>query len=110
VPGKEMTRLLSWAMVVVFSFAIGMLCMSRLAVIAPEPVMWMEFRTGEIPVDVPVFSVYEDQGIVTLVSSMRPTYGPLLPFNVYGGPVPYECLDPPRGWVVLPAHLLEILR
>ncbi|MBU1081636.1 MAG: hypothetical protein KKB59_14230 [Spirochaetes bacterium] len=97
-------------------FTVGFVIAVFILSLSAEPtppanlVVQMEFRTGYPPLDMPALSVYEYEGVVTMVSSQRIDEERLLLFNVYGGSVPYDILTEPIGWTTLPANLLEILR
>jgi len=68
------------------------------------------YRLSQMPTEKPAFAIYEQGGIVTMVTAFRMNDGRILPHNVYGGLVPYDLLDEPIGWTELPEGLLEVLQ
>jgi len=68
------------------------------------------YRIARMPVEKPVLALYESGGIVTMVSSIRLDDGRILPWNVYGGPVPYDLMGEPIGWTEIPEGLIEVLK
>ena len=68
------------------------------------------YRLAQMPTEKPVFAIYEQGGIVTMVSAIRLDDDRILPWNVYGGPVPYDLMETPIGWTEIPEGLLEVMQ
>ena len=75
-------------------------------IVASSPV----YRLARMPVETPVLALYESGGIVTMVSAIRLDDDRILPWNVYGGPVPYDLMDTPIGWTEIPEGLMEVMK
>jgi len=68
------------------------------------------YHLSAMPVETPVMALYQDGGIITLVTARKLEDGRILPYNVYGGMVPYDLLDDPIGWTEIPEGLMEVLQ
>lgn len=76
------------------------------AIVVSSPV----YHLGEMPAETPVLALYESGGIVTMTTAIRLDDGRILPWNVYGGSVPYDLMDPPIGWTEIPEGLMEVMK
>lgn len=56
-------------------------------------------RDVELPVEMPVWAVYERDGVLTAVTAIKLMDGRLLEYNVHGGPVLYYILEEPKAWM-----------
>jgi len=68
------------------------------------------YRLAQMPTEKPVFAIYEQGGIVTMVTAFRMNDGRVLPHNIYGGLVPYDLLEEPIGWTPIPEGLMEVMQ
>jgi len=68
------------------------------------------YHSGPVPLDTPVWAVYDERGALTAYSAIRVTDGTLYPFSVSGQPVPFDPLPEPEAWTALSAGILEALK
>ena len=78
----------------------------------PATVVYCEqsYKAGELPYNVPLWAVYNKNGVLEAVSAMRYNDGTIWPFAIDGNPVPYEMLEPPDGWTELTAQVRLVFK
>jgi hypothetical protein len=68
------------------------------------------YKAGELPCNVPLWAVYNRNGVLEAVSAMRYNDGTIWPFAIDGNTVPYEMLEPPDGWTELTAQVRLVFK
>lgn len=74
------------------------------------PAVQPVYRSGELPYERDVLGVYVRDGVIEAVSMTRLSDGRIFRHNIYGGPVLYETLEVPLGWMEIPEGLYEVLK
>jgi hypothetical protein len=71
--------------------------------------VYPSYRTGSIPIGVPILAIYERFGVIDMVSAKNTDIG-LYEFSTTGAPVCYEVLPDPMAWTELQANIIEVMK
>lgn len=71
--------------------------------------VYPSYRTGSIPIGIPILAIYERSGVIDMVSAKNSDIG-LYEFSTTGAPVCYEVLPEPMAWTELQANIMEVTR
>ena len=68
------------------------------------------YHLGPMPIETPVFAVYNNGGIITQETARKLDDGRILPHSVRSNLTYYDLMPEPIGWTEIPAALVEAMK